>query len=60
MAEDKGDFHKGVLQITLWWVVEAIPLNSYNAKSVVAIIIGKETGRLALSCVHHRNLSCLF
>ncbi len=49
LAEERGDFHEGVPAITVvvdgGWSKRSHK-HSYNAKSGVAIIIGKETGKL--------------
>lgn len=49
LAEEKGDFHEGVPAITVvldgGWSKRSHK-HSYNAKSGVGIIIGKETGKL--------------
>ena len=59
IAEENGRFHEGVPAITVivdgGWS-KCSHKHSYNAKSVVAIIIGKETGRLLFIGV--RNKYC--
>ena len=49
LAKERGDYHEGVPQITVivdgGWSKRSHK-HSYNAKSGVGIIIGKETGRL--------------
>ena len=49
LAEERGDYHEGVPSITVvvdgGWSKRSHK-HSYNAKSGVAIIIGKETGKL--------------
>ncbi len=58
LAEEKGDFHEGVPQITVivdgGWSKRSHK-HSYNAKSGVAIIIGKETGRLLYIGVRNKH-----
>ena len=59
IAEEKGSFHEGVPAITVivdgGWSKRSHK-HSYNAKSGVAIIIGKETGKLLFIGV--RNKYC--
>ena len=59
IAKDKGSFHEGVPAITVivdgGWSKRSHK-HSYNAKSGVAIIIGKETGKLLFIGV--RNKYC--
>lgn len=58
LAEERGSYHEGVPAITVvvdgGWSKRSHK-HSYNAKSGVAIIIGKETGKLvyATSTVLH-------
>ncbi len=59
LAEERGDFHEGIPAITVvvdgGWSKRSHK-HSYNAKSGVAIIIGKETGKLLYIGV--RNKYC--
>ena len=57
LAEDRGDYHEGVPSITVivdgGWSKRS-HRHSYNANSGVAIIIGKETGKILFIGVRNK------
>ena len=61
-AEERGNYHEGVPTITVvvdgGWSKRSHK-HSYNAKSGVAIIVGKETGKLLYRCTK-QVLCCMF
>ena len=61
IAEEKGSFHEGVPAITVivdgGWSKRSHK-HSYNAKSGVSIIIGKETGKLLYLGVRNKHCHC--